>query len=494
MTDPHAASKVSLARAPDAGADEGLCTLGATDAVALLKRREISPLDLVEAAIARIEQIDPIVNALPIRNFAAARAMARAFPKASAETMAAPGWLGGLPIAVKDYNDLAGMPTTRGSPIFKDRIAERSDLTIANLERRGAIPIAKSNVPEFAGANTFNTVFGATRNPWNTSLTAGGSSGGSAAALASGMVWLATGNDLGGSLRIPASYCGIVGMRPSVGRVPRPETVAPYDPLWVEGPMGRSVADVALMLDAQAYQDFRDPLSFPPPSVPFVEAVGRARAPKRVGFTPDLGLGRVDVEVAHLCEAATRRWETLGARVDEGHPDFTGGFEAFQTLRANLVAAVLGPLLEEHRERICEEIIWNIEKGLQQDGVAMARAERLRGELFLRVAAFFGEYDVLACPTVAVPPFPVAERYPTEIGGEALHSYIDWMYLTFVLTLTGCPALSLPIGLTADGRPVGLQLVGRPRGDFDLLSAARSLEQAIGFAGQVPRDPRVTHA
>lgn len=494
MTSPKATAVRANVKEVGEVVESGLCSLTASAAVDLLKKREISPIDLVEAAIARIELVDPIVNALPIRNFEAARTAARNFRKPTAEDMSAPGWLGGLPIAVKDYNDLAGMPTTCGSPIYKDNIAVRSDLTVANLERRGAIPVAKSNVPEFAGANTFNTVFGATRNPWNSELTAGGSSGGSAAALAAGMVWLATGNDLGGSLRIPASYCGIVGMRPSVGRVPRPQSVVPYDPLWVEGPMGRCVADVALMLDAQAYQDLRDPLSFPPPAVPFVEAVRHPRAPKRVGFTADLGIGKVDPEVARLCEAAARRFGEFGARVDDGHPGFTGGFEAFQILRANLVATVRGPLLDLHRESICQEIIWNIEKGLQQDGVATARAERLRGELFMRVAAYFGEYDVLACPTVAVPPFPVAQRFPTEIGGEPLHSYIDWMYLTFVLTLTGCPAVSLPVGLTSNGRPVGLQLVGRPRGDFDLLGAAQLLEQAFDFAGKVPRKPHVTHA
>ncbi|MFO1134032.1 MAG: amidase family protein [Rhodoblastus sp.] len=494
MTTSTALKTDHFAEAAARPAELGLCGLTASAAVDLLKRREISPLDLVDAAIARIERVDPVVNALPIRNFDAARSAARDFRRPTADEASSPGWLAGLPIAVKDYNDLAGTPTTYGSPIFKDNVAARSDLTVANLERRGAIPLAKSNVPEFAGANTFNTVFGATRNPWNTSLTVGGSSGGSAAALAAGMVWLATGNDLGGSLRIPASYCGIVGMRPSVGRVPRPQSIAPYDPLWVEGPMGRCVADVALMLDAQAYQDFRDPLSFAPPTAPYVEAVRNPRAPKRVGFSANLGIGRVDAEVAQICEAAAQRFGEFGARVDDDCPDFTGAFEAFQTLRANLVAAVRGPLLDQHRSQICEEIIWNIEKGLQQDGVAMARAERLRGALFMHVAAFFGEYDVLACPTVAVAPYPVAQRFPTEIGGEPLHSYIDWMYLTFVLTLTGCPTLSLPVGLTADGRPVGLQLMGRPRGDFDLLSAARLLEQAFDFVGQTPRDPYIAHA
>lgn len=465
-----------------------LCGLSATQVVALLKRREVSPLELVDAAIARIEAVDPVINALPIRRFELAREEAKSF-RPDAKLAAEPGWLAGLPIAVKDYNDVAGAPTTYGSPIFAQNRPARSDVTVNRLQRRGAIAVAKSNVPEFAGANTFNTVFGATRNPWNTELTVGGSSGGSCAALASGMVWLATGNDLGGSLRIPASYCGIVGLRPSVGRIARPESVVPFDPLWVEGPMGRCVADVALMLDAQAGFDLRDPLSLPAPPRPFVEAAREPRAPKRVGFTPDLRIGQVDHEVAAMCRAAAQRFAETGAVVDDELPDFSGGFEAFHTLRANLVAAVRGPLLEQHRSQICDEIIWNIEKGLKQDGVAMARAERLRGEIFMRVVAYFEHHDLLACPTVAVPPYPVRERFPTEINGEALTSYIDWMYLTFVLTLTGCPAISVPIGLTRDGRPVGLQLLGRPRGEFELLAAAQLLEQASGMSGQVPRLP-----
>lgn len=457
-----------------------LWRLGASEAVGLLRRGEIAPVELVDAAISRIEAVDGVINALPLRRFEQARDDARRLTAPDEATRASPGWLAGLPIAVKDYNDLAGLPTTCGSPILASRIARQSDLTVARLQRQGAIPLGKSNVPEFAGANTFNTVFGATRNPWNPALTAGGSSGGSAAALAAGMVWLATGNDLGGSLRIPASYCGIVGMRPSVGRVPRPQSVVPYDALWVEGPMGRCVADVALMLDAQAHSDFRDPLSLPAPPRPFAEAAREARAPVRIGFTPNLGIGRVEPEVARLCEAATLRFRDLGAEITDDCPDFSGGIEAFQTLRATLVAAVRGPLLDAHREQICEEIVWNIEKGLTQDGAAMARAERLRGELFMRVAAFFGDHDLLACPTVAVAPFPVDQRFPTEIDGQALSSYIDWMYLTFVLTLTGCPAISVPIGQTSDGRPVGLQLMGRPRADAELLSYTAALEAQIG--------------
>src|SRR5690606_34474738 len=296
--------------------------LGASEVVGLLRRGEIAPVELVEAAISRIEAVDGVINALPLRRFEQARDDARRLTAADEATRASPGWLAGLPIAVKDYNDLAGLPTTCGSPILASRIARQSDLTVARLQRQGAIPLGKSNVPEFAGANTFNTVFGATRNPWNPALTAGGSSGGSAAALAAGMVWLATGNDLGGSLRIPASYCGVVGLRPSVGRAPRPAANPPFDSLWVEGPMGRTVADVALMLDAEAGASAHDPLSLPAPAIPFVEAARAPRAPRRVAFTADLGLSKVDPEVASICRAATQRLAERKSEVVEGGPDF----------------------------------------------------------------------------------------------------------------------------------------------------------------------------
>lgn len=466
-----------------------LARLTACEAVALLKARKVSPLELVDAAAARIEAVDGAVNALPTRFFDRAREAAKRFPVDRREDADRPGWLAGLPIAVKDYNDVAGQPTTYGSPIFARNVPAVSDLTVRRLEANGAIPIAKSNVPEFAGSNTFNRVFGATRNPWNLKLTAGGSSGGSAAALAAGMVWLATGNDLGGSLRIPASYCGVVGLRPSVGRAPRPAANPPFDPLWVEGPMGRTVADVALMLDAEAGASPEDPLSLPAPAAPFIEAARAPRAPRRIAYTPDLGLSKVDPEVAAICRAATQRFAELKSEVTEGGPDFSGALETFHTLRAVLFGTTRGELLATHRDEIAPEIVWNIEKGFAVTADELLRAERRRAQIFRNVADFFQTHDLLACPTVAVPPYPVEQRFPTEIGGEKLETYIDWMFLTFVLTLTGCPAISIPCGFTKDGRPVGLQLMAAPRADFDLLAMAAAVEALFGLAGRLPADP-----
>ncbi|MGH7100906.1 MAG: amidase [Acetobacteraceae bacterium] len=465
-----------------------LCRLSATDAVRMLRHGTASPLELVDAAAARIEEVDSRVNALPIRFLDAAREAARHFPPPGADPDR-PGWLAGLPVAVKDYNDVGGQLTTFGSPIFADHIAPEDDITVAVMRAGGAIPIAKSNVPEFAGAHTFNPLWGTTRNPWNVNRSAGGSSGGAAAALAAGEVWLANGSCLGGSLRIPASFCGVVGLRPSPGRVPRGRDLPAFDDLWVEGPMARDVADLALFLDAQSVPSARDPLSRSAPAVSFVEALGKAHAPKRVGFSADLGLMRVDPEVARLCRAGAARFADLGAEVEETMPDFSGAIDAFQTLRALLMAETRGELLARERARIAPEIVWNIEKGLALTADEILRALRTRAALYHRVAAFFETFDILICPTVAVPPFPVEQRWPTEIGGQQLATYIDWMFLTFVMTLTSCPALSLPCGLTKEGLPVGLQLVGRPHGEAALLSAAYLLEQALGLSRLVPRDP-----
>ena len=466
-----------------------LVHLTATEAVALLRKGEVTPLELLDAVAERIEQVEKRVNALPVRFLDIARQKARKLQESSRRKDAPRGWLAGLPLVAKEYNDVAGQRTTWGSPIFADHVAPANDITVATLEAAGGVFFAKSNVPEFAGSNTFNPVFGATRNPWNLAMTAGGSSGGAAAALASGTAWLAMGSDLGGSLRIPASYCGIVGMRPSPGRVPRGVGLPPFDTLWVEGPMARTVADLALMLDAQSLPHRHDPLSLPPPEAPFTEAVRSPRAPRRVAFTADLGLMAIDPEVAAICRDATRRFEAAGATVEETAPDFAGAIDTFQTQRAVLIGATRGELLPRHRERINPAIVWNIEKGLAITADEVLRAERERAALFHRVARFFDDYDILACPTVAVPPFPVEQAYPTEIGGRTLTSYIDWMFLTFVLTLTGCPAISLPCGFTKAGLPVGLQLVARSQGEAQLLAAARVLEEELAFP-RLPIEPR----
>jgi amidase len=340
-------------------------------------------------------------------------------------------------------------------------------------------------VPEFAGSHTFNPVWGVTRNPWDLGRTAGGSSGGAAAALAAHEVWLANGSCLGGSLRIPASFCGVVGLRPSPGVVPRADGLPAFDSLWVDGPMARTVPDLALMLDAMAAFSTHDPLSRPAPMGGFQAAMHQGRPPQRIGFSTDLGLRRVDPEVAALSEAAVQRFGAMGTAVERAAPDFSGAIDSFQVLRALLFADVRGDLLPAERDRINPDIVWNIDKGQALSAGEIIQARQIRHALFHKVARFFDGYDLLVCPTVAVPPFPVEQRFPTEIAGETLTTYIDWMFLTFVITLTGCPAISLPCGLSRDGLPIGLQLVGRPHGDAELLGYARLIEQALAFPPRV---------
>jgi len=474
-------------------ARDELTSLTAEEAVAKLERREVSPLELVDAALDRIALTDGVLNAVPTLCAERARAHARKLMKETPPEPRPRGWLGGLPVAVKDLNDVAGVRTTYGSPIYSDHVPERSDLLVERLEERGGIVVGKSNTPEFgAGANTFNEVFGETRNPWNTALTCGGSSGGSAAALAAGQVWLATGSDLGGSLRTPASFCGVVGLRPSPGRVAAGPRDLPFDTLIVDGPMARSVGDVALMLDTLVGAHPEDPLALDVPLEPFRTAAASRRLPLRVAFSEDLGLTPVDPEVRRVCREAAELVAGAGVEVAEACPDFSDAPEVFGVLRAASFAASLGPEYDAHRGLLKPDIVWNVEYGRRFTADEIGRAERARGAIYRRVAAFFGEWDLLVCPTACVPPFDVRTRWIRELEGVEFESYVEWLRLTYAITLTACPALSLPCGFTTGGLPVGLQLVGWPRGEAALLAAAAGFEELLGVAPLLPVDPRPT--
>ncbi len=463
-----------------------LIASSARSIVARLRTKEITPLDLIDAAAARIEQVDTAVNAVPTLCIERARDRA----KTVTSNREAGANLLGMPILVKDLVDVAGVRTTYGSPIFADHVPERSNFLVERLESNGAVVMGKSNTPEWgAGANTFNEVFGKTVNPWNTALTCGGSSGGSAVALATGMAWLATGSDLGGSLRIPAAFCNVVGLRPSSGRVPHGPLLEPFTPLWADGPMARDVADLGLFLDAMCGLDLRDPLTFDGSEGSFFEAGSSPLAPTRVGFSADLGITPVDQEVADICAVAAKKFAALGSDVDDTCPDFSAAHEAFQTLRAASFATVMDEMLRDHRDQLKPEVIGNIELGLGLKAADIGRAERQRAALCADVAAFFETHDVLATPCVAVSPFPVEERYVKEINGKVLSNYIEWLSMTYAITLTGCPALSLPCGFTKAGLPVGLQLVGKPRGEAALLRHAAALEQELGLS-RAPIDPK----
>ncbi len=467
-----------------------LFKLSARQAVALLRQKQISPLELIDAAAERIAHTDGKLNALPTVCIERAREGAARLEQVAIADR--PPWhLHGLPIAVKDLLNVAGVRTTHGSLIFKDHIPDLSDLSVLTLEQNGALVIAKSNTPEFgSGGTTFNQVFGTTYNPWDLSKTAGGSSGGSAAALAAGQVWLATGTDLGGSLRIPASFCSVLGLRPSPGRVAMGPDAIPWQSMSVTGPMARSVADLALCLDAMVGPNLKDPRSMERPQGLFLEAVDRPAAPGKVAFSPDLGLAPVDGEVRDICARAAGRFGELGAEVAEEAPDLGGSSQIFRILRGARYVASYLQHLETQPELLKPDVAQNIRQGLTLTAQDIAAAEKARGEIYQRAVRFFETYDLLLCPAVVAPPFPADQRYLQEVDGAAFDTYFGWLVLTYALTLTACPSLSIPCGFTAAGLPVGLQMTGPPRGEAKLLAAAALFEQISDLSGLTPLDPK----
>jgi amidase len=401
------------------------------------------------------------------------------------------GPLAGLPVPIKDLIDVAGVRSTQGSRIFEDRIAETSDILVQHLEHRGGIIYAMSNTPEFgAGANTFNDVFGATLNPWNTKRSAAGSSGGAAVALATGMAWVAQGSDLGGSLRNPASFCGVVGMRPSPGRVAATPGAKIDSTLGTEGPMARNVEDLALFFDAMVGESSGDPISLPSDGTSYLNAARSGWKPKRVALSRDLGLPPVDTEVADIVMRAGRSFEEAGVIVEEAHPDLRETRECMQTLRA-LSYANMKPLLDRHRDLLKSEVVWNIEKGLRLTGEDIAKAEAQRSTLFRRMSQFFETYDLMLCPTTIVPPYPIEQRFVTECDGVKFETYVDWLMIVSAITLCACPAISIPAGLTREQLPVGIQIVAPCRGEARLLAGAKLLQDILNLGTITPIDPRV---
>ncbi|OLB01445.1 MAG: hypothetical protein AUH09_01465 [Candidatus Rokubacteria bacterium 13_2_20CM_70_12] len=469
--------------------DADLCFTPATELVALFRRRKVSPLELTRAVLARIEKVNPSLNAYC--TVAAEQALAAARRATAAlKRVAGLGPLHGLPVSIKDLTLTQGIRTTEGSKIFEHRVPGHDALVVERLKAAGAIVLGKTNSPEFgAGANTFNAVFGPTRNPWDPTLTCGGSSGGAAVALATGLGPLAQGSDLGGSLRIPAAFCGVVGFRTTPGLVPVwPATLA-WDPWSVEGPMARTVADTALMLAAIAGPDPRAPLSYAVDTRTFTRAV---RAPGikglRIAWGGGLGITPVDDEVLGVCHAATAVLRALGARVDEAHPDFDGLHEIVDVSRGASMVARHADKLGKWRGVMQENLVKNIEYGLTLTATDIGRAERIRTALWHRVREFYTRYDLIVTPTTAVPPFPVAVVYPREINGKPMTHYIEWALLTYAFTVVGLPAISVPCGFTRAGLPVGLQLAGGWRDDATVLRAAAAFEAAQPWAHRRPSE------
>ncbi len=464
-------------------APDALCDLTAIELAARIRRKQVSARDVMAAHLARIERVNPRVNA--IVTLVAERAMAGAL--AADEKQARGDSLGplhGLPVAHKDLVSTAGIRTTYGSPYYRDNVPTRDATIVTRARAAGAITIGKTNTPEFgAGSNTFNPVFGATRNPYNLAKTVGGSSGGAAAALTTGMVPIADGSDTGGSLRNPAAFNNIVGFRPSPGRVTDED--GSWSPLSVSGPMARTVADVALFLSAIAGPSSADPLSIE-------EDGARFRAPLRRGFKGVRiawkGLGGLpcEPEIARVVNTNRKAFEDIGCIVEDAEPDFTGVGDAFPVLRHLSYHSSYAQLAREHPDMVKDTIKWEIAEAERNTGADVGRAAALQGRLFEQCHAFFSKYEYFVLPVTQVEPFDVTTPYPTSVAGVAMPTYIDWMRSCWYVTFMGSPAISVPGGFTVNGLPVGVQIVGRPRGDWSVLQIAHAFEQATGHGKRRP--------
>ncbi|QIE57879.1 amidase [Pikeienuella piscinae] len=441
---------------------------------------------MIDAALARIEAVEPAINAMPTICAERAREKAKALKRGDEAV-----WLAGLPVAIKDLTPVEGVRTTWGTKALADFVPEESDPMVETLEARGAVVLGKSNTPEMgAGANTFNEVFGRTRNPWNTRLNPAGSSGGAAAALATGEVWLANGSDVGGSLRTPAAYCGVVGMRPTPGRASGGGRDYAFSGMGVQGPMARTVEDCALFLDAMAGTNPFQPLTFDAPAVSFRETFRRAGPPKRVAFSADWGgFAPVTREVRDLMAAAMRRLEGLGTVVEERDPPTEDLVETNLTLRGLMMAAGPANLPEEVRKHFKRTLSENIEHGLSLTAADIVKAERRRSAMFLEMEVLTRGFDALACPVVGLAPLDSEVEYPLEVDGVPTPHYMDWLKFAFLATTLGLPAISVPIGFTSTGAPMGIQLIGRNRDEAGILAVAKAIESVTEGFGR-PIDPR----
>lgn len=472
--------------------DRRLIDLTATEAVALLRRRTVSPAELVEVAAGRIAEIEPAINAVPILCLDRARAQAAAITPRPHD----PNWLAGLPITVKDLDEVEGVRHSfGGSVLFEKNVSTKSSPSVELLEGNGAITLGKSNSPEFGfNASTINALFGPTRNPRDTRLTVGGSSGGAAASVATGEAWMALGSDLGASIRLPAAFCSVVGLRPSPGRVPRARRGMSFSTLPVVGPITRNVADCGLMLDAMAGEVWTDPLSLPTAAPGhFTQAATTPKRPGRVGFSMDLGVTPVDPEVAKVVEAAIARLAEAGAGIERAAPDLSQGRDVFHAIRGVNHLAAFAPMIAQYGQGVIPEIHSSTERAASLPIADYARAENARAAMFQRLMDFLADHDFLIVPTAIMTPFPAEWRRVERLGNHEFDSYIDWIAITFTLSLTACPIISIPCGFTASGMPVGLQILGRPRGDAAVLGMAAWCEAVLGAFGRKPIDPVIRH-
>jgi amidase len=463
-----------------------LCFTSARDLAALIRARKLSARECMSAHLAQIARVNPKVNAIVAKlDDEQCLALADAADRRASRKEPL-GPLHGLPIAFKDLQPAVGFPYTRGSTIYRGFMPTEDSVLVERLRAAGAIPIGKTNVPEFGmGSHTYNKVYGTTFNPYDLTKSAGGSSGGAAASLASGMLPIADGSDYGGSLRNPANFDNVVGMRPSVGLVPVAPSQLPFLGFSVVGPMARTVGDVGLLLSVMAGADRRDPISYPSEPSTFLRTDGGLGG-ARVAWCPDLGGLPLDPRVRAVLEPHRATLERLGCVVENACPDFAGADDLFRTIRGFRSAALYGPLLEKYRDQIKQEAIGEIEAGLTLTGRDVARAMTLHGQLMERMRRFEERYDYLVCAVNQVPPFDASIEWPKSVDGVVMEDYLSWMKSAYLVTATFRPAISVPAGFTPDGLPVGIQIVGRFRDDLSVLRLAQAFEQATSFGRRRP--------
>ncbi|MGQ0651843.1 MAG: amidase [Betaproteobacteria bacterium] len=451
-----------------------LCFTPARKLAQMLASRKVSATEVVQAFIAQIERVNPQVNAivtfLPEQALAAAKKMDRSRKQSL---------YGGLPIAYKDLVATKGVRTTYGSLAFKEHVPQEDAAVVERLSSRGVITLGKTNTPEFgAGSQTFNKVFGVTRNPYDPSKTCGGSSGGAAAAVASGMLPFADGSDLAASVRNPGNYCNVVGFRPTPGRISGYPEANAWNTLSTLGAIARTVGDVAFLLAGMAGPDPRAPTSIAEAGEIFLKKLPRKFSRVKIAWSRDLGGLPVEWEVTKVLEAQRKVFRDLGCVIEDAEPDFTGATECFETLRAVGFMGRIGPLMKEHRDKLKDTVIWNVEEGGRRSAADVARANGLRSAIFQRMRRFLETYDFMVCPVNQLPPFPAAVEWPREVAGQRMGNYLDWMKSCYYISVTAHPSISVPAGFTPQGLPVGIQIVGRYRDDFGVLQLAHAFEAA----------------
>jgi amidase len=483
-----AAMGPGLGTAPaDPANSSDLCFTSARELALLVRARRLSAREVMAAHLKQIASVNPNINAI-VGKLDDDKCLALADEAdrrlARGETV---GPLHGLPFAFKDLEAVVGLPYTRGSLIFKGDMPKEDTVLVERLRAAGVVPIGKTNVPEFGmGSHTYNKVYGTTLNPHDVTKSAGGSSGGAGAALAAGLLPLADGSDLGGSLRNPANFNNVVALRPTVGLVPTAPTAMPFLGFSVKGPMARSVADTAFLLSVMAGSDPRDPGTYPADPTVFAKPLERSFKGVRVAWCPDLGGLPLDGRVRSVLQGQRKTLEELGCVVEDACPDLSGADKVFLDLRLWASWFSLGPLLEKLRDQMKPDAIWQIEAGAKVTSADVARAMAKHGEILERMRRFQEKYEFLACAVNQVPPFDATLDWPHEIEGVPMETYVAWMKSAYWITVTFRPALSVPAGFTPEGLPVGLQIVGRHRDDFGVLQMGHAFEQATGFGRRRP--------